>query len=243
MRRLDAPGQAMAVPGYSGALVCPEDRRLCVVSCLASNCGGFAVRTQVLAGHTLEAFNATVQTRFRRALAGLACFGTGTGGDACVNEGDVELSTQEAPAGGRRAGAGVLVNVTLPGLPSADAAALVAGNLTGDRINAALAGQGLPPVTVTQAASAVPPASLALAFGGSVAVAAAAVLPVNMSLVAVAATGITPPTATTPVPAIAPLPPPKVANSGMRSLSAARASLLAAAATAAAASTVNILSL
>ena len=108
------------------------------------------VRLQVRAAYSPAEFNATVQAHFRRSFAGLACFGPGGGG--CLDESQVALSPRGEARRASGGGAGLLVDVTLSGAPSAAAAAAVAVGLTDDRINGALRAEGLAPVTVTSAA-------------------------------------------------------------------------------------------
>ena len=193
-RRCDTPGQTFSVPGSAGTIVCPTDQSLCVQSCLPGNCSVAAVvavdhesnaevRMQLRADYTLSGFNATVQLGFRRALAALACFSP-NGGGGCLNVSQVSLSAELDPAsGGRRASVGLLINVTLSGVPS-EAAAALAGNLTADRINAALRAQGLGPVTVTRAAeviAAVSPAMAPAPRGSVIGMAGAAPPPTTIS--------------------------------------------------------------
>ena len=106
----------------------------------------FLLVLQVRAAYALADFDEPVRLRFRRSFAGLACF---CAGGCCLTENHVSLSVQEDPVGGRRAGGGLLVNVTLAGAPSADAAAGVVVNLTDNSINVALHAEGLDAVTVT----------------------------------------------------------------------------------------------
>ncbi len=112
----------------------------------------FSLVLQVRAAYALADFDEPVRLRFRRSFAALACF---CEGGCCLNESQVSLSVQEASVGGRRAGGGLLVNVTIAGAPSADAAASLASNLTADRINAALQAEGLGAVDVTVPAAVV----------------------------------------------------------------------------------------